>query len=134
MADPTRPEDVRYGGAAIAVLAVQAYRYQQTLTEQRLKLTAPLPREDVETQALAGAAHFTVLGERAEATRFEMAVAALEADATHERVAEALGIADPTDMCLAVGVWVSAQRRRGLIDAERHDRILALLRDSEATP
>lgn len=125
---PTRPGDLPQT-VSLRELANGYHRHSWALREHHHRYGAADPRGVVE-HCLAALAYGGALAERASAGRCAIAVDALAAGASAEQVAKAMDCRELDDMRMEIGIWASNQRRFGLIDEERHEQVLALLREA----
>lgn len=105
------------------------HRHARALTMHRHGIDV-LTAEQVETHALAELATATALSRRVQAGRWIIAIEALAAGSTVERVRWALSL-DEDELRAGIRGWANAQRRLQQIDADRHAEVLALLDRAE---
>lgn len=129
MADPTRPGEIA-DDATPGELAQQRQRHAMALVNHRYGI-AVLGDAERAGRCLAVLACSAALAERAQTGRWVYAVEALAAGAGHEQVAAATGL-EADELVAGLRAWANGQRRGGLIDADRHGEVLALLGDPPA--
>lgn len=124
MTEPMRPGEIPYD-LSLADLARHRDRHGAALFEHRYGI-APLNGQQRAGHALAELAYSHALAERVLFGRWVVAVESLEAGASHEQVAAAMGL-DVDELRAGLRAWAHEQRRHGLIDDTRHAEVLALL-------
>lgn len=123
MSEPTRPGEIPHS-VPLTDLASHAARHAGALFDHRHGI-APLTDEGRAGHALAELAYQHALAERALAGRWVVACEALDAGATAERVAAAMGL-DGGHLQSGIVTWAEHQYREGLMDEARHAEVLAL--------
>lgn len=121
---PTRPGDIPQQLSLVVLADQHAEHRVQLLLHQHGD--QPLPADQIAGRAVAVLATGQALADRALASRWCYAVDALHAGATAEQVGAALGM-DADLALIGIAQWAGEQHQLGLITAERHDEVLALV-------
>ena len=130
MPDPTRPDEVPHQMTRIE-LAEAISRHAEALTSHQCGVTV-VPDAELAGHCLAELAYSAELAERILLRRWVVAVEALGTGETPERVATAMHLT-PDELYSGLRRWVAQRRRLGLIGAERHAEVLALIGDLDHT-
>ncbi|HEX2296977.1 MAG TPA: hypothetical protein VHH34_00415 [Pseudonocardiaceae bacterium] len=128
MAEPTRPGGIPHS-MLLGDLAEHAQRHAAALFDHRLGITS-LGDTERGGHALAELAYTAALSERALHGRWVVVCEALDAGKNHEQVAAAMNL-DVDELRAGLRSWARNQLRQGLIDADRHAEVLALLGEPE---
>ncbi|MCA1673792.1 MAG: hypothetical protein LC799_16845 [Actinobacteria bacterium] len=133
MPEPTRPGEIPYS-MLLGDLVEHAQRHAAALFDHRLGIAA-LGDAQRGGHALAELAYTAALSQRALHGRWVVACEALDAGKSREQVAAAMGL-DLDELHAGLRGWAHSQLRHGLIDADRHAAVLALLaeRDTDTPP
>lgn len=123
MADPQRPGQIPHD-VGLVTLAQRQQEHRTALFDHRYGIEH-LSDAQRAGHALAEMAYSTALSERALYGRWVVACEALDAGATHQQVATALGL-DVEELRVGLRSWARSQHRLGLIDDTRHAEVLAL--------
>jgi len=127
MSLPTRPGDVPHSAALELIANRYSHHHVIALVEHRHGLHAVRAAEVAE-HAIAALAYGAALTERVESGRGSIATNALSAGAGLERTADAMGL-EVWDLRVLLGQWAGRQHRLGLIDAERLEQVVSLIRE-----
>jgi len=109
MISPTQPDDIPRD-TFLGLLGYRCSRHIQAL------------------DAIAALAYGEDLTERVGSVRWPIAADALTAGAGLERTAVAMDL-DVFDLRVGLGHWVAEQHRLGLIDADRYEQVVNLVRE-----
>jgi len=126
---PTQPDDIPRD-TSLGLLGYRCSRHIQALAEHDHGLY-PLTDPEVAEHAIAVLAYGEDLTERVGSVRWPIAAGALTAGAGLERTAGAMDL-DVFDLRVGLGHWVAEQHRLGLIDADRYDQVVSLIREESA--
>ncbi|MGH3793264.1 MAG: hypothetical protein ACRDSP_00055 [Pseudonocardiaceae bacterium] len=124
MTDPTRPGDIPHG-VGLRQLVDQMEEHRTALFFHRHG-GAPLDGAALTAHCLADLAYGAALSERVLYGRWLVAVDALNAGASHDQVASAMGL-DVDELIAGLRAWAHGQLRYGLMTPARHAEVLALL-------
>jgi len=108
------------------VLAGGCSHHVEALVEHARGLH-PLPDPEVAEHALAALSYGRAVADLVESVRWSTAARALIAGAGLERTAAAMGLGRWT-MRLGLSLWVSEQHRIGLVNTERYEQVVDLIR------
>jgi hypothetical protein len=124
MAEPTRPGEIPHD-VWLTELAQRQQRHAEALFDHRYGLAHLTDAQRV-AHSLAELAYGAALSERALFGRWVVACEALNAGASTEQVAAAMGL-DADELHAGLRAWAHGQLRFGHMTPARHAEVLALL-------